>query len=196
MPAQQHAQQVGRVPDEFRREVEDVPQREVLGRVVAEPARPVPLPRAVERVEVAPVEHRDDGMAEGGEQVAQAEGQTPAGLQQVVGQHRQVAPFGPHDDFGAGAFAPVPPRPEPRFVAEAERRGVVERDDFEPPLAQGFLERGFEQQPVGVGRQGEGRGARRERLQDTVAPVGHRAPAVRERATVESADGACSTSRR
>ena len=67
VPPQQHAQQVGRVLDEFGREIEDVPQREILGRVVAEPARLVPLPRAMERIEVASVERGDDRMAEGGE---------------------------------------------------------------------------------------------------------------------------------
>ena len=113
VPPQQRAQQVGRVLDEFRREIEDVPQREVLGRVVAEPARLVPCPRAVERVEVASVERGDNRMAEGGEQFAQTEGKSPAGLQQVVGKRRQVLAFGPHDSFGAGAVVPVSPGAKP-----------------------------------------------------------------------------------
>ena len=70
MSAQQRVQQVGPVLDEFGREIEDVPRRKVLGRVVAEPARFVSFPRAVECVEVASVERRDYGMAEVGKQVA------------------------------------------------------------------------------------------------------------------------------
>ena len=94
-------------------------------------------------------------------------------MQQIGGKRRQVLAFGPHDDFGTSAPAPIPTRPEPRFVIETKRDGLLEGDDLEPPPAKSFVKRGFEQQPVGIGREGEAGDVRRERLQDTVAPVGH-----------------------
>ena len=130
--------------------------------------------RPVERVEVASVERRDDRVGEDGKQVAQPEGEPPAGLQQVIGKGRRIVPLGAHDDFEAGALAPVPAGPEPRLVVEAERDGLFEGDDLETPLADGFEERGFEQQAIGIGRHGQARDPRRERLQDPVAPVRHR----------------------
>ena len=174
MPPQQEAQQIGGAPDEFGREVEDVAQHEVPGRVVPEPVRPVAFLRAVQRVEIASVERRDDRVAEGGKQVVQAEGKLPAGLPEIIGKRRRIVALGPHDDFESGALAPVPARPEPRFVVEAERDGILEGDDLETPLADGFEERGFEQQAIGVRRHGKARDPRRERLQDPVTPVRHR----------------------
>ena len=78
-------------------------------------------------------------------------------MQQIVGKHRRIAASDAHDDFEARALAPVPSRPEPRFVVEAERDGIFVGDDVEAPLADGFEERGFKQQAIGVGRQGEAR---------------------------------------
>ena len=124
VPPQQEAQQVGGVPDEFGREVEDMPKHEVPGRVLPEPARPVAFLRSVERVEVATVEQRDDRVAESGKQIVQAEGKPPTGLHQIVGKRRPIVPLGAHDDFEAGALVPVPARPEPRFVVE----GGIRRD--------------------------------------------------------------------
>ena len=129
--------------------------------------------RSVERVEVASVERRDDRVAESGKQIVQAEGKPPAGLQQIVGKRRPIVPLGAHDDFEAGALVPVPARPEPRFVVEAEFDVILEGDDLEAPLADGFEEGGFEQQAIGIGRQSKARGPRREFGQDTVAPVRH-----------------------
>ena len=45
---QQDAQQVGRLPDERGRDLEDVEQREILRRVVSKPVRPFPSPCTVE----------------------------------------------------------------------------------------------------------------------------------------------------
>ena len=174
MPPQQEAQQIGGAPDEFGCEVEDVTQHEIPGRVVPKPVRPVAFLRAVQRVEVASVERRDDRVGEGGKQVVQTEGKLPAGLQQVIGKRRRIVALGPHDDFESGALAPLPTGSEPRFVVEAERDGILEGDDLETPLADGFEERGFEQQAIGIGRQGQACDPRRECLQDPVTPVGHR----------------------
>ena len=106
---QQDAQQIDRAPDERGRDVEDVQQREVLGRVVPEPVRSVPHPRAVERIEMAAVERGDDRMAEAGKQLAQPEGKLSAGLQKVVGKGCKIALSGPQDDDRIGGLAPSRP---------------------------------------------------------------------------------------
>ena len=173
VPPQQEAQQIGWAPDELGREVEDVPKHEVPGRVLAEPVRSVAFLCPAERVEVAPVERCDDRVAESGKQIVQAEGKPPTGLHQIVGKRRPIVPLGAHDDFEAGALVPVPARPEPRFVVEAEFDVILEGDDLETSPADSFEEGGFKQQAIGIGRQGQARNPRREFLQDTVAPVRH-----------------------
>ena len=69
-----------RVLDEFRRDLEDVQQNEILRRVGPEPVRPVPPLCAVERVEVASVQRRDNRVAEVRKQIAETEGKPAAGL--------------------------------------------------------------------------------------------------------------------
>ena len=105
---QQEAQQVGGASDELGCEAEDVPQHEVPGRIVAQPVRAVAFLRSVERVEVAPVERRDDRVAEGGKQIVQPEGKAPAGLQQITGKRRRIAAVGAHDEFEARRPRPGP----------------------------------------------------------------------------------------
>ena len=208
---QQDAQQIGRPPDERGRDVEDVQQREVTGRVVSEPVRAVPHPCTVQGGEMAAVERGDHWTTEARKQLVQTERELPASAQQVPGQGgRQLVALGADHDHQIGCLAPapqaspvppilpippirpippIPAGPESGFVSEAERHAVIEREYLESPLADGFEQRLLVQQPVRVGHQGERRDPRRELLQYPVAPVVHRVgPSVQgSEVTVESA---------
>ena len=199
---QQDAQQVGRPPDERGRDVEDVQQREVPGRVVSEPVRAVPHPRTVQGGEMAAVERGDHWIAEARKQLVQTEGELSASARNrsqgrvVASSWRSartkttrsavsppcpsfppfVPPVSPIPSIPP--VSPIPAGPEPGFVGEAERHAVVEREYLESPLADGFEQRLLVQQPVRIGHQGERRDPRRELLQYPVAPVVHRAGLV------------------
>ena len=135
---QQDAQQVNRLPDERGRNVEDVQQREVLRRIVSQPFRPVPHPRAVKGGEMGAVERGDHRIAEARKQLVQTKGELSSGAQQVVRKGRQLVALGADHSHEIGGRAPVPAGPEPGFVGEAEGHAVVKRKYLESPLSDGF----------------------------------------------------------
>ena len=198
VPAQQEAEQVGLLRDGLRRDPEDMAQDEAGGLPVAQGARRrLAGLRPVQGVEVAPLQRGYHRVAQVREQLAQAERDPPAGVQEIVGQRAQVGVCGAQHDGPAGVFAAVPARPIPRFIGEAEGDAVLHRHQLEPALGDLFEDGGVQQQPVGVGGDGEPGGGRGGELpQNRVAPARHAPAAPSTRTTITGArSGLASVSR-
>ena len=73
MTAQQHAQQIEWFSDEFRGNLEHMPQNEFLGRVIAQDIRSMALLGFVQRVQVSVLQGGHNGVAQVGKNLRKAE---------------------------------------------------------------------------------------------------------------------------
>jgi hypothetical protein len=72
MATQQDAEQIGRFADEFRCDLEDMPQHELFGRIITQHAGCMPLLGFKERIELPTVQSGDHRVAQSGEDLPEA----------------------------------------------------------------------------------------------------------------------------
>ena len=88
--SQEDPEEVCRAPDLLREDLEHVAEHIALSRGVTELARGIVGLRSPQRIEVAPVEAVDHGIAQAREEVGQAERETAASSQQIVRQRGEI----------------------------------------------------------------------------------------------------------
>ena len=109
----------------------------------------------VERVQISTVQGGNNGVAQVGKNLAKAEGQLTTGLEQVVGQAVEIARRGVQYDHQIRLLTKVPAGTEPGFVGIPKGDRVLERNQFEAPLAYTRKNTFFQKQPIRVGDQGQ-----------------------------------------
>ena len=171
---EEEAEEVGRLTDHFGGQLVDVAEEEILRRVVSQHPGCVLCLSEVEDVESAAIQRLHNRKTQVREQVAQAEPQLPARLQEVKGKVIQIAARRPQHDHQVGQLAPVPTPPVLGLVCESEGEGILERDDLEAPLPQSRRHAFFREQTVRVSHKGQPRDTRRELSEYLLSPATHR----------------------